>query len=312
VTRVARDYLIILNPAADRGRADRLAPRLERAMQAAGARFELVRTTRRREAEEMAESAARAGRGAVIAVGGDGVVHEVANGLMRAAGDGPTVPLGVVPAGTGNDFVKMLGLSPRRPDQALRRILAAEPRPVDIGEVFAADMVEGPEEPWYFTNGIGLGFDAQVAVHASRVMRLRGMLVYAVALVRTLRDLRNPHFTISVDGEEVADRALILATVANGPCHGGSFWLAPDARVDDGVFDVLVADARTVREVLPLIPSVMRGRHLNARGVRVLRGTRVSVRSTELLPIHADGEIVARGVRSMEIRMLPGRLRVLA
>jgi diacylglycerol kinase (ATP) len=173
-------------------------------------------------------------------------------------------------------------------------------------------MEGGPAGPWYFTNGIGLGFDAQVAVHASRVRKVRGILVYAVALVRTLRDLRNPHFTISVDGEQVADRALILATIANGPCHGGSFWLAPDARLDDGLLDVLVADARSVRDVLPLIPSVIRGRHLTARGVRLLRGTEVEVRSTELLPIHADGEIVAKGVRSMSVRLLPGRLRVLA
>ncbi len=311
MTRVARDYLIILNPAADRGRADRLAPRLERAMRSAGASFELVRSAGRGDAARLAEQAARDGCGAVIAVGGDGVVHEAANGLMRASEDAASIPLGVVPAGTGNDFVKMLGLEPRRPEEAIARILAAEPRGVDIGKVVASEMEGGPTGAWYFTNGIGLGFDAQVAVHASRVVRLRGMMVYAVALLRTLRDLRNPHFTISVDGEEVADHALILATIANGPCHGGSFWLAPGARLDDGRLDVLVADARTVREVLPLIPSVMRGRHLTARGVRMLSGTAVEVRSDELLPIHADGEIVARGVRSLSIRLLPGRLMVL-
>jgi diacylglycerol kinase (ATP) len=289
-----------------------VTPRLERAMRSAGATFELVRTTRRGEAAELAEAAARSGRGAIIAVGGDGVVHEVANGLMRASGDEPTIPLGVVPAGTGNDFVKMLGMAVGRPEEAIRRILAAEPRAVDIGKVVAAEMEEGPAGAWYFTNGIGLGFDAQVAVHASRIRRLRGILVYAAALVRTLRDLRNPHFRICVDDHEVIDRALILATIANGPCHGGSFWLAPGARLDDGALDVLVADARSVREVIPLIPGVMRGRHLTARGVRVLHGTRVEVRSDELLPIHADGEIMARGVRSLSIRLLPGRLRVLA
>jgi len=309
---VLDDYYIILNPAADRGRAAKLASRLQRAMLAAGADFELVKTTHRGEAAVLAEKAALGGRSAVIAVGGDGVVHEVANGLMRASGDAATIPMGVVPGGTGNDFVKMLGMTTRRPEESIARILAAEPWGVDIGKVESADMEGGPEGPWYFTNGIGLGFDAQVAVHASRVKKLRGMLVYGVALLHTMRDLKSPHFRISVDGQEIADRALILATVANGPCHGGSFWLAPDARLDDGRLDVLVADARSVREVLALIPSVMRGRHLGAQGVKLLQGTSVEVRSDELLPIHADGEIVARGVRSLSIRLLHRRLTVLA
>jgi len=309
---VLADYYIILNPAADRGRAAKLASPLQAAMRAAGAECRLVQTTRRGEAAELAQEAALSGWAAVIAVGGDGAVHEVANGLMRASGDAATIPMGVVPGGTGNDFVKMLGLVARRPEEAVRRILSAEPRGVDIGKVESADMEGGPEGPWYFTNGIGLGFDAQVAVHASRVKRLRGMLVYGVALVRTMRDLRSPHFRISVDGLEIADRALILATVANGPCHGGSFWLAPDASLDDGRLDVLVADARSVREVLTLIPSVMRGRHLRARGVKLLNGTRVEVHSDELLPIHADGEIIARGVRSLSIKLLSRRLTVLA
>jgi diacylglycerol kinase (ATP) len=305
-------FYVILNPAADRGRTGRLAPRVEAAFRAVGASYELVRTTRRGEAAELAEAAARDGWPAVVAVGGDGAVHEVANGLMRASGDEESVPLGVIPAGSGNDFVKMLGLRARHPEEAVRRLVAAVPRGADIGKVFAHDLEDGPVGPWYFTNGIGLGFDAQVAVHASKIQKLRGLAIYALAVVRTLRDLRNPHFRISVDGREVADRTLILATIANGPCHGGSFWLAPGASIDDGALDVLVADARNVGEVLTLIPAVMRGKHLGARGVHVLRGTRVEVRSDELLPIHADGEIVAKGVRSLSVELLRGKLTVLA
>lgn len=305
------DFFVILNPAADRGGAERLAPRLERALRAGGARYELVRTSRRGEAADLAEGAARDGWPAVIAVGGDGVVHEAANGLMRASGDQPSLPLGVVGAGTGNDFVKMLGQLRPDPETAISRIVSAEPRAVDVGKVTAWECEGGEPGAWYFTNGIGLGFDAQVAVQASRIRKLRGLAVYGLALLRTLRDLKNPHFSITVDGDSVAERALILATVANGPCHGGSFWLTPDATIDDGWLDVLVADARTVREVLPLIPQVMRGKHLSARGVKVLRGTHVEIRSDELLPIHADGEIVARGVRSLSIELLRGRLTVL-
>lgn len=305
------DYFLILNPTADRGRAERVLPALERALRAEGARYELVHTRRAGHAVALAEAAVEEGWRAVVAIGGDGVVHEVANGLLRAAGDNLVTPMGVVPAGSGNDFVKLLGIPPRDAEAAARRITRGEPRPVDVGRVPHMVARSGPRDPWHFVNGVGLGFDAQVALEASRVRRVRGLAIYAVAVLRTLRRLGAPHIRVVVDGEEVADRELILATIANGACHGGSFWLTPDASVDDGLLDVLVADRRGLAAVLALIPRVLRGRHLGARGVELRRGTRVSVRSDTPLPIHADGEIIASGVSELDVELLPGRLRVL-
>lgn len=306
------EYFVVLNPASDRGRAARLGPVVERAFRAEGARAHVARTEGPRHAVELAERAAVEGWPAVVAVGGDGIVHEVANGLMRAAGTEPTIPLGVVGAGSGNDFVKMIGLNRCSPELAARRIVAASPREVDIGEVARWVTDSGPPAPWYFTNGVGLGFDAQVAVQASRIRHLRGMAIYVVAVMRVLHNLGAPRMRVMVDGAEVADRRLVLTTVANGGCHGGSFWLCPTARVDDGLFDVLVGDARSVWGVLKLIPRVMRGRHLTQRGVALHQGSRVVITSEDPLPIHADGEIIGEGVREIELRMLPGRLRVLA
>src|SRR5690606_25480414 len=114
--------------------------------------------------------------------------------------------------------------------------------------------------------------------------RLRGMAIYGWALLRTLRALRTARVRVVVDGREVADRPLLLATIANGPCHGGSFWLCPDARLDDGLLDVLLADARGIPEILTLMPRVMRGRHLGARGVALHPARRVEVCSEEPLP----------------------------
>lgn len=306
------DVFVIVNPAADRGRAGLVAPRIEAALRAAGVRFRLVLTTGPGHASVLAEEAAREGWSAVIVAGGDGAVHEVVNGLMRAAGDGPSLPLGVVGWGSGNDFIKMLGLPHHRPEEALRRILAAEPRGVDVGKVVRCVAEKAPPGDWYFVNGIGLGFDAQVAVAARGIRRLRGFAIYAVAAARTLSRLRTPRMRVAVDGREVADRPLLLATIGNGACHGGSFWLCPRASVDDGLLDVLVADGRGLAGVLTLLPRVLRGGHLTARGVELHRGARVEVASDEPLPLHADGEIVAAGVREISIRILPGRLRVLA
>jgi diacylglycerol kinase (ATP) len=306
-----RDYLVIFNPVASRGGAARHRVPIENAFRAEGATCTIVATEGRGHAVELAERAAAEGRSAVVAVGGDGIVHEVVNGLLRV-GDGPSVPLGIVPIGSGNDFIKMLGLPAHRPADAVRRIVAAEPRLVDVGRVTRHCMGDGPPGVWYFTNGVGVGFDAQVATHARGIRKLRGFAIYAWAVLKTLRDLRSPTIEVMVDGVEIAHRPLILTTVSNGPCHGGSFWLCPGAQVDDGLLDILVADARSLPSLLHLLPRVMLGKHLGQRGVELLRGRRVEVRSAEALPIHADGEIVAEWVRELIIDIQPARLTVLA
>lgn len=306
------DLYVVLNPAADRGRAARAASLIERELRNAGARYELVRTEAARHAELLAERAARAGWGGVVAVGGDGIVHEVANGLMRAAAGRPTVPMGVVPVGSGNDFARLLGVPARDPRAAMRMILSSPPRRVDVGRVVSCIAERAPESEWWFTNGIGLGFDAQVAEAASRSRRARRTAIYAVAVARTLRHLATPHMRITVDGRTVADGPLTLATIANGARHGGSFWLTPDARIDDGLLDVLVAGPRTALQILPLIPKVLRGTHLAEPQVDLVRGRAVEVAGDAPLPMHADGELVASGVREMRVEVEPGGLNVLA
>ena len=304
---------MIFNPAASRGGALRARGAIEEAFRREGAECQLVATERRGHATDLAQRAVDQGWGAIVAVGGDGVVHEVVNGLMRAADAGATVPpLGIIPIGSGNDFIKMLDLPAHRPAEAVRRLVHAKPRAVDVGRVARHVTGDGPDGVWYFTNGVGVGFDAQVARHARGIQRLRGFAIYAWALLKTLRSLRSPHIRVSVDGAAVADHSLVVTTVSNGPCHGGSFWLCPGATVDDGLLDVLVADARSLPSLIRLIPRVMAGKHLGQKGVRLIRGRVVEVRSDESLPIHADGEIVAEWVRELVIEVVPGGLVVLA
>lgn len=307
-----QECLVILNPASDRGRAARAGAAAMDALLAAGVRAELATTDRRGHATEIARAAASERGIPVLAVGGDGLVHEVVNGLLLAAGGASSAPLGVVPMGSGNDFAKMLGIPPRRPREAVTRILTGRPRGVDVGWVRRCVAERGRAGEWAFVNGLGIGFDAQVAAEASRIRRLRGLAIYVAALARTLPRLRAPRMRIAVDGREVADRPLLLATIANGGCHGGGFWLCPDARIDDGALDVLTADPKDAWEAVRLALRVLRGAHLGAPGVFMDRGARVQVWSEEPLPVHADGEIVVEGVRELEVEILPGRLTVLA
>lgn len=306
---VSRFY-IILNPTANREGAARDWERARAVLDTAGAHYEVVRTAAPGHAAVLAEGAARDGWPAVIAAGGDGTVHEVANGLLRVAGEdaGATIPLGVIGMGSGNDFVKLLGLPGGDPAAAARLLLEGRPRRVDVGWV----STSGPGVDRFFINGVGVGLDARVAIETRQIHRLRGVAIYAWALLRVLRDHRTPRMRVVVDGQEIANRPLTLVTAANGGCHGGGFWICPAARVDDGVLDICVADALSPFGVLRLVPRVMRGTHVGRPGVKIHRARRLRISSPDPLPVHADGEIISEGTHEVGIELLPDRLTVLS
>ncbi|HEU0302410.1 MAG TPA: diacylglycerol kinase family protein [Longimicrobium sp.] len=294
-------FYVILNPVAGSGAAARVRAVVEHELAQAGASWTLVETGRRGHAAELAEAAAREGWPAVVAVGGDGTVHEVVNGLMRAAEGGPSVPLGIVGVGSGNDFALLAGIA-GDPGWAVRRMVAAEPRAVDVGRV-------GCE---WFSNGVGIGLDARVGIEIDRRRRFRGMAMYLHALGRVLRTFRPPHVRVEIDGRMVADGPMTLVTIGNGGRHGGGFWICPEARIDDGVLDVCMAEGMGTLGILGLLPRVIRGTHVGARRVRMHLAHRVRITSPDPLPVHADGEVIAEDARELEIEIFPGRLRVLA
>jgi diacylglycerol kinase (ATP) len=295
-------FYVIHNPTAGRGSAAGVWTRIRPVLDAAGVRYRLATTEAPRHAEALAERAAGDGWDAVVAVGGDGTVQQVAAGLVRAAGEAPSLPLGIIGVGSGNDFVKLFGLPAQQPEEAARRLLAARPRRVDIGRVGQR----------YFTNGVGVGFDAQVAIQASRIRRLRGLALYGWALLRVLRDLRAPRIRLTLDEQETIEQPMTLVTVGNGACHGGGFWLCPDARPDDGLFDVCIADALSLPRLLRVLPGVLSGAHVRRPEVTMRRARRVQISSADPLPVHADGEILAEAAHELDIELLPGRLTVLS
>lgn len=295
-------FYVIVNPAAGRGAAARALALVDAEMARAGAAHSIVQTARRGHAAELAEAAARDGWPAVVAVGGDGTVHETVNGLMRAAADGaPSVPLGIVGVGSGNDFAQLAGV-PRDVAGAVRALVRAEPRAVDVGRVNGR----------WFSNGVGIGLDARVAIEVDRGRRFRGIFMYLDALARVLRVFTPPHMAVEVDGERLADAPMTLVTVGNGGRHGGGFWICPDARIDDGVLDLCMCDALGTLGILRFLPRVMRGTHTGASCVHMRRARRVRVTSTDPLPVHADGEIIDDAARAVDIEIHPGRLRVLS
>ena len=293
-----RSIVLVVNPCAGRGAGARLAPQIVTELRRGGVDAEMRLTSGPRHAIELVRDAVRAGAQQVAVAGGDGTTFEAVNGMLRAAD--PAARLGIIPIGTGNDFVKMLGLADWRDGCA--RIVADSSRQVDVGRCGSH----------FFANGIGVGFDAQVAHIANGIRRLSGNAVYAVALLRALAfDFRTPRVRIHHDSGVIEGR-ITLAAVANGRCYGGAFQIAPNASIDDGLFEVVVADALPRHRVIGLVPQVLKGTHLSHPAVRTARARRVRVEAEDAVMVHADGEILATAADQLDIELLPRALTLIA
>ncbi len=287
---------IIFNPAASKGRAIRHEAAVQAALRAADLPFELVRTEYPGHAQRLAAEAAASDRyTALVAAGGDGTINEIVNGLL-----GSGIPLGFIPIGTGNDWVKMLGLPPNRPLIAAQRLATAQVRAVDVG------CANGRA----FLNALGCGFDAQIAAEAARPSKLSGIAVYLLAILRALRHYSVPEMRVSFDGSTV-HRRLLLVCASNGRYLAGGFRLTPDAQIDDGLFDLFICDYLRLDEIVRYVPKVLRGTHIRARQVQMARTKEVVIESTTPLPVHVDGEVIGTGLHSLHVELRPGALRVL-
>lgn len=292
---------VIFNPASARGRAARQLAGLRRALADADFRA----TARPGHAEELARAAAEEGFDAVAAAGGDGTAHEVAAGLLRAAR--PSVAFALLPIGSANDYAHALGLNLAAAVDAVRR---GTSRRVDVGLARLAGR------DLFFINTLGLGFSGAVTVESRSVRRLRGLMLYGLALTRALaRHFDSPPMEITLDGQSRAGPTLSL-TLALGR-REGNFVVAPDAVLDDGLFDYLDVGAVSRWQVLRQLPRLARGTPLteDVPGIRTGRCREARVCSSSALTVHLDGEIAclpADCVSEVEARVLPGTLRVLA
>ncbi len=303
------DYTLIINPIAGNGRTLKKRPEIERFLEQRGVSYEVRITEGPGHAVELARKPQ--GR-TVVAVGGDGTVHEVAYGIIAA---GCTTPLGVIPLGTGNDFVKMLGIS-RRLDEALHQLIHGRLQFVDYGEVTVQEQ-PGEDIRQYFVNAVGMGFDASVAVTMRGQKKLPGVLSYLLAVFRTLRSWQAPFARVTMETITRAERRvfedpLFLVTAGNGVSSGGGFYLTPEASVRDGLLDVcLVRDVPRL-EVLRVVPRALRGTHVTHPAVHMFRTRRLRVVLEHPMPVHADGELVAERATRMDVQVIPGMLPVIS
>jgi diacylglycerol kinase family enzyme len=292
------DLCVIFNPRAGRQRAGR---RLEALRRRWGGAADFWPTRGPGDAEALADRAARAGFRVVAAAGGDGTVHEVANGLLRAGR--PEVCFAVVPVGSANDYAHSLGIDDGRPPPP-------GVREVDVGLV--SDPTTGRQR--YFVCCLGLGLNGAVTLESRSIRRLQGLALYGLAAVRALwYHYACPVMDLRIDDGPVWSVPTLMLSVMLGRREGG-FVLAPDAQLDDGLFDYVHAGCLTRWEVLRILPKLAAGGPPKDHPkVRLGRCRMIRLHAHAALTVHIDGEFFARpedNVRDLEIRLLPRGLRV--
>ncbi len=281
----------IVNPVSGNGRTRRVLPKLVQLAKKLGMKFDVEITQAPQHATELA-SEHSSEFDIIVAVGGDGTVNEVAAGALLSG-----AAMGVIPTGTGNDFIRAVGRLKNLHDY-FQRLIAGKVKPLDVGVLTLknADLI--------FVNGIGVGFDAEVARESLSVRRLRGLSRYLYSVVRTLYKYKAAQMRIRLD-ERILDGKTYLAAIGNGISAGGGFLLTPNAVLDDGLLDACIVSDVSVPRVIQVIPSVLAGTHTKHHEVTMTRAKLISVESERPVSIHRDGEVPPERVDSFEMRIKP-------
>lgn len=297
---------LIVNPVAANGAVGRNWTRVRDFLQAEDASFDAVLTEEPGHATRLARQALDDGYRTIVAVGGDGTVNEVLNGLVEEGSVDPEVTLGIIPCGTGADFSRTIGI-PRDYAGACRHLLCLETRLVDLGRITC--LREGREVERYFINVAGLGFDGEVAELANRSPKvLGGTITYLACLFTSLVTYRNKNVELSFDGQHARGRVNSVV-VCNGRYLGGGMFMAPDASFDDGIFDVVILGNLNKLEVVANLPRVYKGTHLTHPKVSLCHAREVHVEARERMFLQADGELIGEAPATFQI--VPRALRVL-
>ncbi|HVS99338.1 MAG TPA: diacylglycerol kinase family protein [Solirubrobacterales bacterium] len=286
-----KPLVLLVNPSSGGGRASKLLPRVEAVLDGRRAPFRVVRTRSLDHGVAAALGATRAGELPVV-LSGDGLV-----GAIGGAMAGEETPLGILPGGRGNDLARVLGI-PTEPEEAIEVVLAGHSRAIDVGEANGRR----------FLGIASFGFDSEANRRANETRFLRGTAVYLYAALRTMATWRSARFTIATGTERTRLEGFDVI-VANSKAYGGGMFIAPDAELDDGEFDlVTIADMGKIRALYNLT-KVFKGTHVHIPEVDVSRAARLSITASRPFAVYADGEHLTD--LPADLRVIPRALRVL-
>ena len=297
----------IVNPASGGGRGRRAADQLLAVLGRRGVGCEARWTEAPGHATELAAAAASDGVERIVAVGGDGTVHEVAQGMLDSASNA-TPELALLPVGTGNDFHRMVG-GAKGADAVADTLMRGVVRRFDVGRVRWSGGPEDGER--YFVNLLGMGIDADILRLRSRFTRLPGLLQYLAALLNAMIVYRPLGVDIRTPGDRIRDRTT-LSVITVGPSIGGGFMINPEADASDGWLNLCHAGRMNPLQLLALVPQVVRGTHAGSRHVRMRRVKEATLRRQDGEPFwfELDGELSPGAARELRVDVVPRALPV--
>jgi YegS/Rv2252/BmrU family lipid kinase len=240
--------------------------------------------------------------------GGDGTANEILNGLMKARQEGfENFKMGMLPVGRGNDFAYSMGI-PTDLKTACEALAPAKSRLIDVGLLKGGFFPEGR----YFGNGVGIGFDAVVGFEAAKFRRLSGMAGYVAGALKTMfLYFKAPLLEVTFNGKTVT-QPCIMVSVMNGIRMGGTFFMAPQGKPADGVFDLTLVGQINQFQILMLLPRFMKGTQAGHPAVRVEKTAELNVKALKgSIPAHADGETMCTAGEQISIKLLPRQIQLI-
>jgi len=294
---------LIVNLTAGGGKPHKHLNTVSKYLKENGLNFKMRTTSHQGEAVELAQKAADNGAELIVSVGGDGTVNEIVNGIMKSKND---PPLGIIPLGWANDFIKSTNI-PSDIIEACKILIKGKTKKIDIGLI---------NNQIYFANICGVGFDAEVARLANQMkskhpnLRILSAFVYVFATVKKLLSPFGYHnVKIKFDGQEINSKILCIA-ISNGKFYGGRFKITPEAILDDGLLEVCLIEEMGRFKYLRFIPKVFIGTHASVKGIYFYRAKEIVIQSSKPILAQVSGEVI-EGQKEFSITILPKSLKLI-
>ena len=283
---VSEDFLLIANPISGKGKSERIAEKAYEQLINNGRKGKLALTTRRGDANRLAQEAIQDGCRWLIACGGDGTIHEIVNAIAAR----PEVVLGLIPCGRGNDFARALRI-PNNPDQAIQVLLNGKPFQVDVGKI----------GDFYFDTIATCGYDAEVSRRASEAnIPFSGTATYVYTAITTLFSFSAP--TVRIEGDfGVYEGDILLAATGITPHYGGGFKIVPNAVMNDGLFDVCIIEPVSRLTVLRMLIKLFWGGHTSHPAVSIKQTKSLTIQTEPPTLLYADGEQIGYTPATVEL-----------
>jgi len=233
----------------------------------------------------------------IVAVGGDGTVNEVAEGMLES-----TASLAILPIGSGNDFNKIVGI-PKKLNLAIETIISGKKKSIDLGKVIIKNY-SGTTQIKHFINTLGIGIDAQIAKETQRIKYLRGLPLYIIAAIKALSIYSPNEYTI-IDNDTTRKEKAYFICAGNGVYEGGGFKMLPDANPSDSILNICLIRKMSIWNAFHLVPKIITGIHGNHKMISMWNSKTLNITSEKPFILHGDGEIFEEKAINVEIDLIP-------